>query len=583
MARDREPLQASDIPAFDRDRFGREEAVSAIGAGAIGGKATGLANAQKMLRERFPEGRWQGIEINVPTLAVLATGLFDAFMQRNNLWEIVREEQPDHRIANAFLRAEFPSELVGDLRALVEKTTTPLAVRSSSMLEDATFEPFAGIYATKMIPNNQPDADTRFRKLIEAVKFVYASTFFAEARGYMAATGRAHEEEKMAVVIQEVVGLRYQDRFYPTISGVAKSYNFYPSGKAKPEQGVVSLALGLGKTIVDGSRCWTYSPAFPKADPPLTIRDLLNQTQKQFWAVNMGQPSAYDPMTETEYLLQAELSDAEYDDTLRDVASTYQPENDRVVIGTSRPGPRIVNFAPIIRMDDIKLNALVVDLLKYSEESLGTEVEIEFAVTIDPLRREPVRFGFLQVRPIVVSLESIELTDEDMAGPNVIAASEKVLGNGTIDSLTDIVYVKPEVFAKEKTRVIAGEIALINRALQAEGRHCILVFFGRLGSSDPWLGIPVDWGQISTARVMVEATLPDMDVELSQGSHFFQNMTSLQICYFNIHHAGRHQVNWDLLNAGPVVAETEHVRHVRLQRPCTVKVDGRTSRGVILK
>ena len=385
----------------------------------------------------------------------------------------------------------------------------------------------------------------------------------------------------MAVVIQEVVGRRYGERFYPTISGVAKSYNFYPVGKAKPEQGVVSLALGLGKTIVDGSRCWAYSPAFPKADPPLTIRDMLDQTQRQFWAVNMGQPPAYDPMTETEYLLHAELSDAEYDGTLADVASTYQPENDRVVMGISRPGPRILNFAPTIRMNDIKLNTLVVDLLRHAEETLGTEVEMEFAVTIDPLRREAVRFGFLQVRPIVVSRESIELDDGDLTGEGVLVGSERVLGNGILDSLTDIVYVRPDRFSKEKTRLIAGEIDGINRALQAEGRTCVLIFFGRLGSSDPWLGIPVDWGQISQARVMVEATLPDMDVELSQGSHFFQNMTSLQIFYFNIHHAGRYGIDWNLLDKAKVIAETEHVRHVRLERPCTVKVDGRRSRGVI--
>jgi uncharacterized Fe-S cluster protein YjdI len=402
------------------------------------------------------------------------------------------------------------------------------------MLEDAMYEPFAGVYGTKMTPNNQPDTNARYKKLVEGVKFVYASTFFREAKAYGAMTGHSPKEEKMAVIIQEVVGSRHDDRFYPSISGVGRSFNFYAFGHAQPEDGVVDLALGLGKTIVDGGLAWTYCPEYPNANPPFTTAELLKNTQTEFWVVNMGKPPAFDPIHETEYLAKSTLKEAERDGSLGQVASTYQPQNDRIVMGISADGPRVVNFAPVIRLGESPLNALIKILLSACSEELGAAIEMEFAVILDPRRKSPPRFGLLQVRPMVVSDEQIEVTDADMKSERVLLASECVLGNGAMANLSDIVYVKPDTFQKENTRAIASEINAVNQRVIADKRRYVLIGFGRWGCSDPWLGIPVDWGNISGVQVLVEATLPDMHVELSQGSHFFHNLTSLQLCYFSV-------------------------------------------------
>lgn len=570
-----------DIPLFDRNFFNSENVVSRIGGGAIGGKASGLAFAQRVLGDCFPDHVFEGIEVSVPRLVVLGTDIFDAFMSRNDLYETALDDMADDRIANAFQRAEFPAEFAGDLRSLIGSVHTPLAIRSSSMLEDAMYEPFAGVYETKMTPNNQPDTDTRYKKLVEGIKFVYASTFFREAKAYGSMTGHTISEEKMAVIIQEVVGHRFDDRFYPSISGVGRSFNFYSFGHAQPEDGVVDLALGLGKAIVDGGLVWTYCPEYPNANPPFTTADLLKNTQTEFWAVNMGKPQAYDPIHEKEYLVQCPLKEAESDGSLALVASTYQPQNDRIVMGIGADGPRVLNFAPVIRLSDIPLNDLVKKLLTACSDGLGAAIEIEFAAVLDTHKESPPRFGLLQVRAMVVSDEQVEVTDSDLKSERVLLASEHVLGNGTNTDLTDIVYVKPEGFLKENTRAIASEINTINRDIVADGKHYVLIGFGRWGSSDPWLGIPVDWGNISGAKVIVEATLPDMNVELSQGSHFFHNITSLQIPYFCVRFDSGFEIDWAWLDQQQIISETEFVRHVWVTSPLVVQLDGRSRRGVI--
>jgi hypothetical protein len=431
-----------------------------------------------------------------------------------------------------------------------------------------------------MIPNNQHDPDERFRRPVEAIKFVWASAFFKSAKNYIRATDHAVESEKMAVVLQEVVGRRHGDRFYPDISGVGRTYNFYPVGRARPEEGVVNLALGLGKTIVDGGITWTYSPAYPAAPPPYgSVRDLLKFSQLEFWAVNMGRPPEYNPIVETEYLLRADLTQAEYDGTLKQTASTYVAESDRLRMGIGSPGPRVLNFAPLLNLGDIPFNDLVQELLSLCNDRIGGEVEIEFAITME--KANEARFGFLQVRPMVVSNELVVIEAEELERPGLLAASQSAMGNGAIDSICDIVYVKPDAFEARDSRKIAAEIDRINRSLIDDGRHCLLIGFGRWGSSDPWLGIPVDWDQISSAKVIVEATLPTMNVDPSQGSHFFHNMTSFRVSYLPVHHDRRPGIDWDWLQGQELVTETDHVRHVRLNAPLLVKVDGRTRRGGI--
>lgn len=572
----------SSVKPFDRRFFTGAEKFTAIGRGSLGGKAHGLAVMKDILEERLALSSRPGIEVAVPTLTVITTEFFDQFMRQNDLQEIVSSSARDDQIALAFQRASLPPLLVGDLRALAEQVRSPLAVRSSSMLEDAMFEPFASVYATKMIPNNQLDPDLRFRKIVEAVKFIYASTFFRDARNYLQATCHTMNDEKMAVIVQEVVGVRRGQRFYPDVSGVARSYNFYPLGLAKPAEGVVDLALGLGKTIVDDGVAWSYSPAYPQANPPYnTLDDLLTQAQREFWAVNMGPPPEYNPIKENEHIAKFPLRDAESDGTLRFVASTYRAQDDKIVYGISEDGPRLVDFAPILKFELIPLNRMLKELLKLCEETLQKMVEVEFAMTLDESRGSPARFGFLQVRPMVVSEAMVDLPLAELSGEHVLAASESALGNGVLTSIRDVVFVKPEKFNIHHSEAVASEIERLNSPLAGAGTPYLLIGFGRWGTSDPQAGIPVNFGQIGGTRVIIESALPETSTILSQGSHFFHNLTSFKIFYFSINPSDKYKIDWEWLDRQATVRETEFVRHVRLRAPLIVKVDGRTSRGVI--
>jgi hypothetical protein len=582
MPRKTKDSQVGKLAPFDRCFFTGEEKFSYIGSGSIGGKAQGLADLKDVLEEKIAGAFLPDIVVVIPTLTVIATDFFDLFMEQNDLYPLALSDKRDDQLAHAFQRAELPPQLVGDLRALIEQVHTPLAIRSSSMLEDAMFEPFASVYMTKMIPNNQHDADIRFRKLVEAVKFVYASTFFRNAKSYMQATQHTLGDEKMAVIIQEVLGTLSNNRFYPHISGVARSYNFYPVGPARPEDGVVDLALGLGKTIVDDGVAWSYSPACPQANPPYnSVRDLLKQTQKEFWAIHMGVPPAYDPVREVEYMRKYNLLDAEQDQSLDFIASTYSAQKDSIVFGLREPGPRVVDFATILKLDHIPLNNLLRELLQACQETLGTMVEIEFAMTLDRNRGRPARFGFLQVRPMVVSGGRVDISPLEPIANRILVASESTLGNGIIETIQDVVYVKPQAFGVNSTQMIAAELEEINSALLASARSYLLIGFGRWGSSDPLGGIPVKFGQISGAKVIVEATLPDMGSMPSQGSHFFHNITSFQVFYFSVDHFQEPAIDWDWLSRQNAVAETEFLRHVRLESPMRIEVDGRRRQGVI--
>ncbi|MBM4169357.1 MAG: hypothetical protein FJ215_09400 [Ignavibacteria bacterium] len=563
---------------FDREFADPEHRFKFVGSGALGGKAQGLAFIQNTLSSAFPSDRFPQIEVSIPSLAVLRTDVFDAFIERNKLLEVAMSDASDSFIAYRFQQAELPAEILGDLRAIVERVRTPLAVRSSSVLEDALYEPFAGVYATKMIPNNQHSADERFRKLAEAIKFVYASTYFKTAKEYVDATRNTIEEEKMGVIIQEVVGGRFNDRFYPPISGVARSFSYYRSGRSRPEEGMASLALGLGKTIVNGEPCWTYSLAHPRVPPPAASpAELVEQTQSTFWAVNMGKPPAYDPIAETEYLVNASLTEAEQDGTLRYAASTYDAHSDRISLGLGTQGPRVLTFDPLLVINEVPVNDLIKFLLALCEQATGSPVEIEFAMTFDPHR-----LGFLQVRPMVVATEYVQISPGEMQGGRVLVASETVQGNGVYDSIRDIVFVKPDAFQAKHSVRIAEELESVNRNIVTEGNTFVLIGFGRWGSQDPWLGVPVRWGQIAGARVIVEATLPAMVVELSQGSHFFHNLMSFRVSYFSVPHTGEFQIDWPWLDRQEIRQETQFIKHVRARKPLIVKVDGRTGRGVIL-
>lgn len=536
------------MKTFERTFFDAQQRFQTIGGGGLGGKASGLALANEVL-----ENQKFAIEVSIPSLTVLGTEVFEEFVTRNEL----TGEGDDNAIARAFQRGEIPPRIVGDLRALVEQVRTPLAIRSSALHEDELAHPSAGAYLTKMIPNDQPSADDRFRGLVEAIKLVWASARFHGG------------SDPMAVIVQEVVGTRFGNRFYPHVSGVARSWNFYPSGNARPEEGVASLALGLGKTIVDGGVCWTYSPAWPTAPAPFASpAELARSTQTEFWAVNMGKPHEYDPIRETEYMGRGTLADAEGDGTLRRIASTFDPSSAQIRMGIGTSGPRVLDFAPMLALREPPLNDVIGALLTIFSDAMHAPVEIEFAMTFDPHR-----FAFLQVRPMNVPSEVVNLEERDLAG--AVVSSTRVLGNGTITDVRDIVYVKPA--ERLDTRAIAADLAKLNRAVE----NYLLVGFGRWGSSDPSLGIPVLWRDIDRVRALVEAMTPSMNVEPSQGSHFFHNLSAAGVPIFTVPLSGRARIDWEWLERQTLVSETARVRHVRCDAPLDIRVDGRSGRGVI--
>jgi len=578
---------------FQRREFNPMQGLSFIGAGELGGKAKGLALMKEMLQEEFPEGMFAGIKVDIPQLVVLRTDVFDQFMAENNLYETALNSTDDAYIALQFQKGSLPVEILGDLMNLISSIRKPLAVRSSALLEDSLHEPFAGVYESKMLPNRSTDPKERFNQLCEAIKFVYSTLFFRKAKQYFKAIRKDIRSEKMAVVIQEVVGNRYGDFFYPTISGVIRSLNFYPTGNAVPEDGVVQLAFGLGKTIVDGGKSWCYSPRWPASPPPYnSVKDMLENTQTQFWAINMGQILEYDPTTETEFLSLLDLTEAEKNGSLKQVVSTVT-QDDSIVPGLTEKGPRLVNFAPILQYNSLPLNELVIRVLHKAEEAMGEKVEIEFAVrlpdgeTVDYLEQGKIEsgpyFGFLQVRPLAVSSALIDLDENSFDKNDLFVYPDRALGNGENTEIRDIVYVKPEAFDIAASREIAAEVDELNDMLLNEQKPYLLMGFGRWGTADPWLGIPVAWSQINGAKVIVEATLPTLHSDFSQGSHFFHNVFSSGVFYFSVENGQEHKVDWEWLQSQPTIRETKHVRHVRLAKPLTVKVDGRQGRGVILK
>ena len=569
----------STVESFARRFLDPACRISRLGEGELGGKAEGLVRAERVLASRGAVATDAKLRLDVPALVVLASGFFDRFVERNGLGRLLDEGADDREIAASFHAATITPELVGDLLALATDARVPLAVRSSSALEDALGHPFAGVYGTKMIPGSQPAPQARFAALLDAVKFVWASTWFAAARAYLAATPHRGGRERMSVIVQEVVGRGHGNRFYPDISGVARSCSFYPVGGGPPGDGVADLAVGLGKTIVDGGRCWSFSPARPRATPPFaSVRERIAATQSELWAVRTLGTPPYDPMAETEYLLRVGLQEAEADGTLDWAASTYDAAADRLLPGTGRRGPRVVDFAPLLARDELGLAATLRSLLADCEREAGAPVEIEFAMTMPP--REVARCGLVQVRPLLVSSDSVPLDEAAIVAPGCVVRSRSALGNGR-RSLEDVLVVDRDRFEPRATPAIARELERLNRPLVEAGRQSLLVGFGRWGSSDPWLGIPVRWDQISSARGIVEAALPGMSPEPSQGSHFFHNLSSFAVLYLTVPPNDEDAIDWGFLAAQPVVAMTEHVRHLRCVPPLEIAVDGRSRLGLV--
>jgi CheY-like chemotaxis protein len=556
-----------------------------IGEGSMGGKARGLAFMDRILAMNWPSERFPGVTVDIPKTLVLAADAFQDFVDSNRLAERTLSQSSDMQVASAFLGAELPPELVGDLRHFISNSAGPLAVRSSSLLEDALYQPFAGIYITKMIPNNQPDVDSRFLVLANAIKLVYASTYYQQAKAYIESTGHRPEEERMAVIIQEVVGDAHGWRFYPDFSGVARSYNYYPVEHATPQDGVVDVALGLGKTVVDGGITLRFTPAYPRVLPQFnTPKEMLRNSQRKFYAIDLRPSYSTAYAEEDQFLCHLGLDASEEDGTLVWLGSTFSAENDTVFDGIQSPGPRVVSFAHILKNEMFPLSSLLAELLPLAEEAMACPVEMEFAVTLGWPQPLPARFGFLQVRPLVVDDELVRVHLADVPDRSLVCRSDRILGNGILRDLRHILFVHPDRFQPAESERIAIEIGRFNASLKKMGRPYILVGPGRWGSSDPWLGIPVKWDQISGAKVMVEVSLPNLNVDPSQGSHFFQNMTSLRIGYFTIPLASqRGFLDWNWLQRQPVLEAGDYVCLVELSADAEVWLDGRRGHGRILK
>lgn len=567
------------IGDFDPASFDPTTSFARIGGGSLGGKARALAFVRRLLADSDMADRFEGVHIVVPPSVVLGTDVFDRFLDQNDLRDFAMSCDDDDEIERVFSAAAFPREFEADLAAFLEFMRNPLAVRSSSLLEDSQYQPLAGVYNTYMLPNNQEDPQARLHSLVMAVKRVYASTFLTFPKNYFKVTPYRLEEEKMAVLIQKVIGSRHGPRFYPHLAGAARSYNFYPYPPQASEDGVVAVALGLGRTVVDGGRSLSFCPKYPQHLIHFsTPKDMLDTSQREFVAIEMDGESG--EITEAPHPLET----AEDDRTLSYVGSTYSPDNDAVYDGTSRPGIRIVSFAPILKHRTFPLPEIMTDLLDFGKKGMNSEIEIEFAVDLTSARGAPKEFGFLQIRPMAMSREGEEVDVEDVASEDVLCWSNSVLGNGKMDHIHDLVVVDHRTFERAKTRDVATEVSRLNAKLVATGVPYALVGLGRWGSADPWLGIPVTWDQISGARVIVEVGFEDLHVMPSQGSHFFQNLTSFRVGFFTVNpQAGEGALDWEWLDSHSDESSPGFVRHLRFVDPLVVKIDGKRQRGVILK
>jgi CheY-like chemotaxis protein len=574
------------ITDFKKETFLPNSSFARIGGGSLGGKARGLGFVNILINNYDVRDRFEGVQIYVPPGVVLGTDVFDQFLDDNNLRRFALETSNDAEITRRFLEARsFPEEILGELAAFLDLVREPLAVRSSSLLEDSQYHPFAGVYETYMIPNNHPDPFVRLGELVNAIKRVYASTFYQSAKDYIKVTSYRLEEEKMAVIVQKMVGAQHDHRFYPDFSGVAKSYNFYPIPPQKSQDGIVSVALGLGKTVVDGGITVRFCPKYPQHLLQFFSTDeALRNNQREFYALDLrseplGVTATYDAL-----LKQFPLEIAEHDGTLARVVSTYSPENDSLSSGVSRSGIRVVTFAPILRDKLFPLPQILELLLDMGSWGMGTPVEIEFAVNMSVPPERPMEFSLLQMRPLALSREVEELNIEEFRPEQLLCQSHQVLGNGVLRDMYDIVYVDFTRYERAKNREIAREVMELNEELIEQRRPYLLIGLGRWGSLDPWLGIPVKWDQISGARAIVEAGFKDMDVAPSQGSHFFQNITSFMVGYFTINSKVKEGfVDWEWLARQRAVKAKKYVRHLQFDHPIVVKINGQQNKGIILK
>ena len=555
-----------------------------IGQGSLGGKARSLAFMSALLQEDPAiYEKYKDIAIEIPKTLVISTDGFESFISKNRLHHFAVEDVPDRQIADAFLQAEMPDWLVRELAFYLSQVKLPLSIRSSSSLEDAQFQPYAGLYQTYMIPNNHPDPSVRLKHLVNAVKLVYASTYYENPKAFARHTSNRPQEEAMAIIVQKLTGEEYGDYYYPAISGVAQSHNFYPIPPMKREDGIAYIALGLGKTVVEGERALRFSPRHPTSMPQFsTVDDILSNAQRYFYALKIRSYPEDLSFHRYSNLERREVDEAEEEFPVKALASTYIPDEHRIRDSGYLKGPKILTFAQVLKYSAFPLPSLLSDFLDLGRRAMGCPVEIEFSATLSPEPAQKSSFFFLQMRPMVADLETfdVKITAQDMQ--KAFCTSTQALGNGRSKDIADIVYVKPEDFKPESTVEMAKEIGRLNAALLKEKRPYLLVGPGRWGSADRWLGIPVQWHDISGVGAIIELRSALLKADPSQGTHFFQNITSLGIHYVTVTEGAEDRLDWEWIRSLRAVQETRFLKHVRLEQPFLLKIDGKTSQCVMI-
>ena len=579
----RQRRQKGVVADFDAADFDPQTEFLKIGKGSLGGKARGLAFVANLL-QRLPaiHKQFEDINIFVPHTLVITTEGFDIFVEENDLKELAKSDAPDQEIAEAFRNAKFPQWIAEDLRAYLDQIKYPLAIRSSSLLEDAQFRAYAGLYQTYMLPNDDPDLDTRLEQLISAIKLVYASTYFQNPKAFSKRVGHRTEEEKMAVIIQQLIGERYGDYYYPTISGVAQSHNYYPFAKMKPEEGIATVALGLGKTVMEGEKALRFSPKYPQLLPQRsTVEDILENSQQLFYALKMGNNHPELDIHADANLEKRDISDADEEAPLKLLASTYIPDEHRIRDSAHMEGYRVLTFAQVLKYGQFPLAEVLSEVLILGQEGMGCPVELEFSMNMPQDSERKPEFAFLQLRPMTARAELLQVEIRKDEIDRAFCLSTHALGNTETNDIADIVYVKPDDFDPARTQQIAREIGELNSGLMSESRKYLLIGPGRWGSADRWLGIPVSWAEICGVGAMIEMASSQLRADPSQGSHFFHNITTLGITYATVSEENSDFINWDWLNSQPVTSETTYLAHVKLDHPFILKVDGRSSKCVM--
>ncbi|MFP4556896.1 MAG: PEP/pyruvate-binding domain-containing protein [Bacteroidales bacterium] len=573
------------IAKFYKDSYDEYQIFSRIGDGSLGGKGRGLAFIDQVIKRSYLMHRFDDVVVAIPRTVVICTDVFEEFMESNNLYPVALSDISNEEILRYFLNASLPTRIHEDLYAFIAIARNPLAIRSSSLLEDSHFQPFAGIYSTYMVPNVKESARQMLELLSQAIKCVYASVYYKESKSYMEVTQNVITEERMAVVLQEVTGTAYNERFYPNLSGVARSLNFYPIEPEKPSEGIANIALGLGKHVVEGKPSLRFSPRYPKKLLQLSTPEMaVKETQKSFYALDL-RPSSFVPSTDDGInLLELNIKDAIEDGTLNVAGSTFDMENERIQDGYHGKGMPIISFASILKHKQFPLPDILEDILEVGQREMNNPVEIEFAVNLSPPKGKPKTFSMLQIRPIVQNRDIINTDIDSIANEDMLLYSPSALGNGILKSICDIVYVKSESFDPAKTHDIARELDQINEKLRKNDKNYILIGPGRWGSSDSWLGIPVKWPQISAAKVIVEAGQDNYKIDPSQGTHFFQNLTSFRVGYITVNpYMEEGFIDNDYLNSLPAEYESEMLKHVVFKEPLEVIINGQKKTAVILK